>query len=123
VPVAQVIEKSLLESFRIQSWIVTLGKQGKKNYQEKLFNSFQLSARVPETNFMGHRKINTIELEQANKVMHLTAIAYNLKNYLKFVQKRSKSCAVTLALPALPKSILDRLFGGFTKHLKLASQI
>ncbi len=25
--------------------------QGKKDYQEKLFNSFQLSERVPETNF------------------------------------------------------------------------
>jgi len=25
--------------------------QGKKDYQEKLFNNFQLSNRVPETNF------------------------------------------------------------------------
>ena len=25
--------------------------QGKKDYQEKLFNSFQLSERVPEENF------------------------------------------------------------------------
>lgn len=31
--------------------IVTLGMQGKKDYQEKLFNSFRLSDRVPETNF------------------------------------------------------------------------
>jgi len=75
------------------------------------------------TQFMGLRKINTLGLGQANKVMHLSAIAYNLKKYLKIVQKRSKSCAVTLALPALTKSILDRLFGGFTKHLKLVSQI
>jgi len=43
------------------------------------------------TQFMGLRKINTIGLKQANKVMHLSAIAYNLKMYLKFEQKRVKS--------------------------------
>lgn len=45
------------------------------------------------TQFMGLRKINTIGLKQANKVMHLSAIAYNLKKYLKFEQKRVKSGA------------------------------
>ncbi|MDX1316886.1 MAG: transposase [Xanthomarina gelatinilytica] len=99
--------------------------QGKKNYQEKLFNSFQLSVRVPEHNFyrrlkdvlpldfpykettkrqstvepvfgtlpqfMGLRKVNTIGIKQANKCMHLSAMAYNLKKYLKFIQKRTKS--------------------------------
>ena len=45
------------------------------------------------TQFMGLRKINTIGLRQANKVMHLSAIAYNLKKYLKFDQKRVKSGA------------------------------
>jgi hypothetical protein len=48
------------------------------------------------TQFMGLRKINTIGLAQANKVMHLSAIAYNLKKYLKFVQKRAKSRAKDL---------------------------
>ena len=43
------------------------------------------------TQFMGLRKINTIGIIQANKVMHLSAVAYNLKKYLKFVQKRVKS--------------------------------
>ncbi|WP_256935345.1 transposase [Olleya sp. HaHaR_3_96] len=43
------------------------------------------------TQFMGLRKINTIGIKQANKVMHLSAIAYNLKKYLKFVQKLTKS--------------------------------
>ena len=43
------------------------------------------------TQFMGLRKINTIGIKQANKVMHMSAIAYNLKKYLKFVQKRTKS--------------------------------
>lgn len=35
----------------IQSWIVTLGMQGKKDYQEKLFAQFQLSERIPKNNF------------------------------------------------------------------------
>ena len=45
------------------------------------------------TQFMGLRKINTIGIEQANKVMHLSAMAYNLKKYLKFITKRVKSDA------------------------------
>ena len=43
------------------------------------------------TQFMGLRKINTIGIQQANKVMHLSAIAYNLKKYLKFIQKTAKT--------------------------------
>ncbi len=41
--------------------------------------------------FMGFRKVNTIGIKQANKVMHMSAIAYNLKKYLKFIQKTAKS--------------------------------
>lgn len=40
---------------------------------------------------MGFRKINTIGIQQANKVMHLFATAYNLKKYLKFITKKVKS--------------------------------
>lgn len=43
------------------------------------------------TQFMGLRKINTIGIQQANKVMHLSAMAYNLKKYLKFISKTVKS--------------------------------
>ena len=43
------------------------------------------------TQFMGLRKINTKGIQQANKVMHLSAIAYNLKKYLKFIEKRAES--------------------------------
>lgn len=71
------------------------------------------------TQFMGMRKINTIGLEQANKVMHLSAIAYNLKKYLKFEQKRSKSGAAISTLAALAKNTLDYLFGRLTKRQKL----
>ena len=55
------------------------------------------------TQFMGLRKINTIGIKQANKVMHLSAIAYNLKKYLKFTKKYVKSNvkAVSLFLTAL----------------------
>ncbi|NMH86910.1 transposase [Flavivirga sp. Y03] len=45
------------------------------------------------TQFMGLRKINTIGIAQANKVMHLSAMAYNLKKYLKFIGKTVKSDA------------------------------
>lgn len=45
------------------------------------------------TQFMGLRKINTIGIEQANKVMHLSAMVYNLKKYLKFITKTVKSDA------------------------------
>lgn len=43
------------------------------------------------TQFMGLRKINTIGIQQANKVMHMSAMAYNLKKYLKFTHKKTKS--------------------------------
>ncbi|XKW63451.1 transposase [Tenacibaculum maritimum] len=43
------------------------------------------------TQFMGLRKINTIGLIQANKVMHMAAIAYNLKKYLNFITKKVQS--------------------------------
>jgi hypothetical protein len=48
------------------------------------------------TQFMGMRKINTIGMAQANKVMHLAAMAYNLKKHLKFTQKLTKSKAKAL---------------------------
>ena len=71
------------------------------------------------TQFMGLRKINTIGLAQANKVMHLSAIAYNLKKYLKFDQRSVKSGAGKLALAALVKSTARFLFGPSVKHRKL----
>jgi transposase len=43
--------------------------------------------------YMGLRKINTIGIRQANKVMHLSAMAYNLKKYLKFISKTVRSDA------------------------------
>ncbi|WP_075344721.1 IS1182 family transposase [Tenacibaculum agarivorans] len=48
------------------------------------------------TQFLGLRKINTIGLSQANKVMHMSAIAYNLKKCLKFISKKTKSDRKTI---------------------------
>jgi len=42
------------------------------------------------TQFKGLRKINTIGIQQANRVKHLSAMAYNLKKYLKFISKTVK---------------------------------
>ena len=71
------------------------------------------------TQFMGMRKINTIGIEQANKVMHLSAIAYNLKKYLKFVQKRTKSGAGQLGISAFVKNSLQYLFLAEMRHSKI----
>lgn len=59
--------------------------------------------------YMGLRKINTIGIEQANKVMHMSAIAYNLKKYLKFIKKSVKSDA---------KAMQD-LFALIKRHCRL----
>ncbi|GAA3523593.1 hypothetical protein GCM10022393_43080 [Aquimarina addita] len=61
------------------------------------------------TQFMGLRKINTIGIKQANKVMHLSAIAYNLKKYLKFTQKRVKSGAGVAVAKQILKNVLTYL--------------
>lgn len=68
---------------------------------------------------MGMLKINTIGIEQANKVMHLSAIAYNLKKYLKFEQKQVKSGAGILALAAFAKSVFQDLRNTSIAHKKL----
>jgi hypothetical protein len=42
------------------------------------------------TQFVELRKINTIGIQRANKVMHLSAVAYKIKKYLKFINKKVK---------------------------------
>ena len=74
------------------------------------------------TQFMGLRKINTIGLRQANKCMHLSAIAYNLKKYLNFTEKRSKRGVGRLAIRGFAKSIIGDLFSAFPGHLKSTFQ-
>ena len=63
------------------------------------------------TQFMGLRKINTIGLKQANKVMHLAATAYNLKKLLKFISTKVET-GVGVMTPGLAlKSAFLSLFG------------
>lgn len=53
------------------------------------------------TQYLGMRKVNARGLAGANKCMHLAAIAYNLKKYLKFIDKKVKSGAKSLAFAFL----------------------
>lgn len=43
--------------------------------------------------FMGLRKVNTLGIRQANKCMHLAAMAYNLKKFLKHTGKKANTGA------------------------------
>ncbi|MDP2686308.1 MAG: transposase, partial [Aequorivita sp.] len=67
------------------------------------------------TQFMGMGKVNTLGLAQANKCMQLSAMAYNLKKYLKFVQKRSKSGATCLAFTFSLKKPLQKCIAPFLR--------
>ena len=65
--------------------------QKRPYFHEKNKTQFLQSAFGVLIQYLGLRKINTIGLSQANKVMHMSAIAYNLKKYLKFINKKAKS--------------------------------
>ncbi|MCH2231585.1 MAG: transposase [Crocinitomicaceae bacterium] len=47
------------------------------------------------TEFMRLRKVNTRGISNANKGMLMAAMAYNLKKYLKFTQKRVETVATS----------------------------
>lgn len=72
------------------------------------------------TQFMGLGKVNTIGLAQANKCMHLSAMAYNLKKYLKFIKKRTKSGAASLAFTFSSKRWLHQCITPFLRHPNIA---
>ncbi|MFY0715379.1 transposase [Seonamhaeicola sp. NFXS20] len=67
---------------------------------------------------MGLRKVNTIGIEQANKCMQLSAIAYNLKKYMKFIEKRTKSEAGAQALYFSLKNTFYNLINMLLKPFK-----
>lgn len=62
------------------------------------------------TQLMDMRKINTIGIEQANKCMHMSAFAYNLKKYLKFTRKPVKIWSGALTLFFFRKWMPPNLF-------------
>jgi len=71
-----------------------------KSQQGKRFKFIRSSTVEPVfgslTQFYGMRKVNTIGIKQANKVMLMAGTAYNLKKYLKFIQKKTISKVETL---------------------------
>ena len=71
------------------------------------------------TQFMGLRKINTLGIKQANKVIHVSAMAYNLKKYLKFTKKTIKSKAKAINTLFLIKSMFIGFIYNFLGHSKL----
>jgi len=60
------------------------------------------------TQFMGLRKVNTKGIRQANKVMLMAAVAYNIKKYLKFTQKTIETIAKETQLTA--SSLINQLW-------------
>ena len=54
------------------------------------------------------RKVNTIGIEQANKVMLMAGAAYNLKKYLKFIEKKAVSKVETVKASA--HQFLEQIF-------------
>jgi transposase len=67
----------------------------KGNYMKKKRQSTVEPVFGSLTSFYGLRKINTLGISQANKVMLLSATAYNLKKLLKFSKKRYRKMAQT----------------------------
>jgi len=52
-------------------------------------------------NFMGLSKINTIGIKQANKVMIMAGVAYNIKKYLKYKGNQAESMVQSVSHAAL----------------------
>jgi transposase len=71
------------------------------------------------TQFMGLRKINTIGIKQADKVMHLSAVAYNLKKYLKFTKNKVKSGVGSLTFHKKIKTVLENCFFAYLSSFNL----
>lgn len=66
------------------------------------------------TQFMGMRKVNTRGIANASKVMLMSAMAYNLKKYLKYIEKPMREIGEGVALSLL-------LFFGLRGHIVMAS--
>ncbi|MEO9890909.1 MAG: hypothetical protein ABJF52_00200, partial [Aurantibacter sp.] len=99
----------------------TVPKLREHTRQNNLSGWLRLDMLVPPTSAGRGRHKKTVAAYLANK--HLLAIAYNLKKYLKYEQKRVKSGARRLALVALVKSVFQQLFGIAVKHQKIAYYI
>ncbi|WP_236631071.1 hypothetical protein [Zobellia sp. OII3] len=82
MPVAQVNEETIWDQRNLNVGLLSLAMQGKEKIPfAKVFNDDRTVEPTfgPLPQFMGLRKINSIGWAKANKVIHLSAIAYNLK--------------------------------------------
>jgi len=60
--------------------------------------------------YLGMRKVNTRGIQQANKSMLMAAIAYNLKKYLKFIEKELKiAINEQTALCLMKKKLIEQI--------------
>ncbi len=71
------------------------------------------------TQFLGMRKVNTLGISQANKVMHLSAMAYNLKKYLKFTTIHVKIGGGVLSISKALKNIIEDLNKSFLRVVNI----
>lgn len=62
------------------------------------------------TQFKGMRKVNTRGIEQANKCVHLAAIAYNLKKLLKITKQKAETGQAVGELMYLLKRGIKQMF-------------
>ena len=74
------------------------------------------------TQFMGLNKVNGIGIKQANKCMQLSAIAYNLKKYMRFIKKRTKSGAAAMQPIYYTINTLMKHIIGYSKRPKFRLQ-
>ncbi len=84
--------------------------QGKKDYQEKLFSNFQLSDRVPKTNF--YRRLR--------EVLNLHFLYKLTKDYYGDSGQKSIDPVVSLRLRSAQG--LQALFGGLFRELNQRPQ-
>lgn len=99
----QCMGKSYEKRIRITIWVEQYERNNKrvKSRFGRQMKSKRQSTVEPVwgtlTQFMGLRKINTIGIKQANKVMHLAATAYNLKKLLKFITNKVETAVGVMA--------------------------
>lgn len=75
------------------------------------------------TQFLGMRKVNTIGIQQANKVMLMAAVAYNLKKCLKFKAKTVQSMAKSAEVYCVTLLDHSRLYLSSYKPFNFSSSI
>jgi hypothetical protein len=73
-------------------------------------------------NFLNMKRVNSRGIQQANKHVLMAAMTYNLKKYLKFIAKKSKSQAQVVPIKQREvntclKTFLINLKNTFLRHL------